>query len=134
MTRKKLSTNFYEDEFACKCGCCDELRNYGDYISKYLVENLQELRDLIQKEYGGGHPIYVGSGYRCSDRNRFVGGEDDSRHMLGLAVDIRCPGITVGQLYECALCIPAFRKGGIGLYNDRLHLDLGDRRRWEDFK
>lgn len=48
-----------------------------------LVDNvLDPLRDIIDI------PIYVNSGYRCTELNKAVGGVDNSQHMRGLAADI----------------------------------------------
>lgn len=77
MKREKLSTNFYRDEFACKCGCGKVA------INLYLVECLQRIRNRFNV------PITITSGYRCPAHNKVVGGSKSSRHMLGLAADIR---------------------------------------------
>ena len=48
-----------------------------------LVDNvLDPLRDIIDI------PIYIDSGYRCTELNKAVGGVDSSQHMKGLAADI----------------------------------------------
>ena len=74
--RIKLTPNFYQDEFACKCGC-------GlDDISKDLVDLLQTARDLYKS------PMQVTSGLRCKNWNSQVGGAAHSAHLSGKAVDI----------------------------------------------
>ncbi len=37
-------------------------------------------------------PIVINSGYRSSEVNRLAGGADNSNHLTGCAVDIRCAG------------------------------------------
>lgn len=50
---------------------------------KALVEDiLQPLRDV----WGG--PLFINSGYRCSELNKAVGGVPTSQHVLGQAADV----------------------------------------------
>ena len=76
MSRKNLSRNFYEDEFACKCGC--GLKD----IDPMLVELLQQTRD----EYGS--PMAITSGLRCETWNKACGGKSNSSHLFGKAADV----------------------------------------------
>lgn len=50
---------------------------------EYTISRLDEIRE------GYGKPIYVNSGYRCEKLNKEVGGEEDSYHLKGLAVDLK---------------------------------------------
>lgn len=51
------------------------------------VENLiDKVLDPLREWYG--KPIYVNSGYRCSELNRAVGGVGNSYHLLGCAADL----------------------------------------------
>lgn len=49
----------------------------------YTLNRLNEIREQY------GKPIYINSGYRCDALNVLVGGVKDSKHRLGLAVDLR---------------------------------------------
>lgn len=49
----------------------------------YTLNRLNEIREQY------GKPIYINSGYRCDELNVLVGGVKDSKHRLGLAVDLR---------------------------------------------
>ena len=55
-----------------------------------VKENLQALienvLDPLREAYG--KPIYVNSGYRCSELNKAVGGVSTSEHQSGRAADI----------------------------------------------
>lgn len=51
-----------------------------------LNYTLQRLNDIRE---GYGKPIVISSGYRCDELNEKVGGVKDSKHRLGLAVDLR---------------------------------------------
>jgi hypothetical protein len=39
-----------------------------------------------------GHPIKIGSGYRCKELNKAVGGVSNSQHMTGQAADLCIDG------------------------------------------
>jgi hypothetical protein len=49
----------------------------------YTLNRLNEIREKY------GKPMYINSGYRCDELNVLVGGVKDSKHRLGLAVDLR---------------------------------------------
>ena len=49
----------------------------------YTLNRLNEIREQY------GKPIYINSGYRCDALNVLVGGVKDSKHRLGLAVDLK---------------------------------------------
>ena len=49
----------------------------------YTLNRLNTIREQYCK------PIYINSGYRCDELNVLVGGVKDSKHRLGLAVDLR---------------------------------------------
>lgn len=56
------------------------------FVHVYNLETMACMLESIRASYG--HPIYVSSGYRSKDVNRFVGGAENSAHRKGLAVDI----------------------------------------------
>lgn len=68
--------NFTLDEF--KCPCCG--RNDMELM---FLRKLDLARDLA------GVPFKITSAFRCEKHNDNVGGEEDSRHLIGEAVDIR---------------------------------------------
>lgn len=109
--RKQLTTNFFADEFECKCGCGLNL------TSQKLVEYLQQIRDTVKR------PIKVTSGTRCPTHNHKCGGTSTSDHLQGLAVDIECfNSIDRRALLHAALVagVPT-----IGVKKDCIHLSLG---------
>ena len=55
-------------------------------VNKMDKEFLKELKLL---ENGWSFNLHITSGYRCEVYNRQVGGDNYSRHLEGLAVDIR---------------------------------------------
>lgn len=101
--RTKLSTNFKVSEFICKGdGCCSSVR-----IDEKLVEYLQNIRDHFNK------PVIINSGYRCKTHNKEVGGSSKSRHMEGMAADIRIKNVAPAEIAKYAESIGIL---GIGLY------------------
>ena len=126
---KRISENFTEQEFACKCkakGLYDQDRlSYCGGLSIYhpeLVSKLQELRDRVEV------PITITSGYRCPAYNRRippqgVGGAQNSQHMYGRAADIIVKDHTPEKVAELA------KEVGftfIGIYKTFTHVDVRD--------
>lgn len=118
----QLTTNFRRTEFACKGEtCCGNTAA----INPILVYSLQILRDLI------GAPIHVSSGFRCTVHNQAVGGSEHSYHCLGLAADIWTPHSDPPVVARLAHRIDLFRFGGMAVYENFVHLDIGEGpRRW----
>lgn len=59
-------------------------------LDEKVIDNLNyscSRMDEIREQYG--KPIYVNSWYRCKELNAEVGGAENSKHLTGLAVDIR---------------------------------------------
>lgn len=107
-----LSKNFSRWEFACHCGCGQE------EVSPLLVEALQRLRDAV------GKPIHVTSGCRCPAHNQAVKGSPRSQHCIGRAADIQVKGMSSQKLGALAETIPGFARGGVGLYDRWVHVDV----------
>jgi uncharacterized protein YcbK (DUF882 family) len=115
MEDEKLSKNFHRSEFACKGeNCC----NHSAPVNMLLVKGLQAMRYGIQK------PIIITSGFRCRKHNAEIAGAEDSTHTIGDAADIKAEGYTGPQLADLAECVDAFKNGGIGIYPDRIHVDV----------
>ena len=71
----QVSANFKLREFQCRC--CGTVK-----LCPKLLAKLQAVRDA----WGG--PLVITSGFRCSSRNKAVGGAKASFHLLGMAADI----------------------------------------------
>ena len=84
----QLSKNLTRREIACKCGCG------FDIVDNKLVDTFQSLRDYISK------PIYITSGCRCPEHNKKVGGEKNSAHIEGMALDMYINGLSSRQFGE----------------------------------
>lgn len=120
-----LSTNYTEDEFACRCGECS--RFTADYR---LVNALEAIR-----ADAGHHPIYLNSGFRCRAHNNRpknrknaygvygAGSNDNSFHPIGGAADYRSEVWTPAQLFASARRLFPDRFG-LGLYAWGVHIDI----------
>lgn len=89
----------------------------------------------VQLLLGSKGAFEVISGYRCPTTNaklrqtRSGGVARHSLHMEGRAIDIRLPGVPLGDLHQAALSLGA---GGVGFYprEQFVHLDTGRVRNW----
>lgn len=115
---QKLSANFKVKEFACKDGS-DPI-----FVSPELVKVLQAIRDHF------GRAVTVNSGYRTPSHNQKVGGATYSRHLYGMAADIKVSGVTPKKVAEYAETLLP-NSGGIGIYAGFVHIDVrADKARW----
>lgn len=96
---------------------------------------LFDLLHRVKNELGTRHSFQVISGYRCPKTNatlkatRGGGVAKRSLHMDGKAIDVRLPGVPLGDLRDAALSL---RQGGVGYYprDQFVHLDTGRVRHW----
>ncbi len=107
-----VTDHFNLKEF--ECPCCHRVM-----IHEYLLRYLEEVR----KDYD--NPIIITSGYRCPMHNLYVGGEEDSKHQYGEAVDVRREtGLEQSKLYE--LLLKHNKSGSFRIINenDHYHIEL----------
>ena len=90
---------FSEAEMACRCNC-------GALPDAAFMVWLEQVRQVY------GKPMVVTSGARCEAHNRIVGGEQNSAHTEGMAVDIAIRGAEAMQLVHVALINHVY---GVGL-------------------
>ena len=105
----RISKNFLLFEFQCRC--CKQV-----ILDFCLLDMLEILRRRV-----GDKPVIIASGYRCEEYNNKVGGVPGSYHLLGMAADIKVPGMAPGDLLKHASEIGFL---GLGLYNTFCHLDI----------
>jgi len=109
MPRDRLTEHFARDEFVCRHGLIGD-----EAAAREVCENLEALR-----EYLGGRPIEIVSGYRCLACNQAARGVKHSQHLLSRAADIRIDGLSVrdiAQAIEELIAMGKMRQGGIGRY------------------
>lgn len=84
---------FDREEFRCKCG-----GKYCDGFTAEPAKTLVKLADRIREHYGV--PMTVSSGVRCKTHNANVDGDENSRHMRGLAMDFCIKGKSADEVLE----------------------------------
>jgi uncharacterized protein YcbK (DUF882 family) len=106
----QLEKNFKSTEFDCKGrNCCS-----NTLIDQMLVRRLQSIRNHF------GKAVIINSGYRCSAHNKNVGGATLSKHVMGMAADIKVKGV---KPREVAAYAESLGIKGIGLYDTFVHVD-----------
>ena len=109
-----LSEHFSRLEFACKCGCG------FDFVDAELILVLENLRAKL-----GNRKIEITSGCRCPHHNALEGGARGSKHLLGIAADIKVDGREPIEVADCLKDLYP-DKYGIGRYplKDITHIDI----------
>jgi uncharacterized protein YcbK (DUF882 family) len=97
-------------------------------INIKVIDLLCDLKDC----FACGEEISIISGYRSPEYNehlRRLGRHvaAGSLHLDGLAIDLAIPGIRTGQVAKAAM---QFQAGGVGLYPEFVHIDVGRVRHW----
>lgn len=85
---------------------------------------------LAALEQRWGRPLGVNSAYRSPEKNASVGGAKQSRHMSGDAFDIDVSGMSLDERRLLLNMASEAGFGGLGVYDNAIHLDLGARRAW----
>ncbi len=107
-----------------------------DWRTNQVVRMDPKLIDLlweIHTSLGSRKPISVLSGYRSPKTNAMLRGRSRavsrySRHMFGMATDVRFPDISVERLRNSAMLK---QRGGVGYYRGSfVHVDVGSVRHW----
>jgi uncharacterized protein YcbK (DUF882 family) len=92
------------------------------------VEALWEVQQVLAL-LGIRQPLVITSGYRSPATNDATeGAARNSMHLYGKAADLYVPGVSMRDLFDA--CWSREVSGGIGYYEDHVHLDSGTRRWW----
>lgn len=75
----------------------------NDEVAANLVRLCSVILDPLREAVG--QPLIVTSGFRCAAVNAAVGGSSSSAHVLGLAADLKCAGLTSLQLAQVLVSI-----------------------------
>ena len=114
--------HFKREEFACQCGCG------WDAIDFELLEVLIDVRSYFNS------PVLITSGNRCEKHNKEIGGAEKSQHTLGKAADFKVKHVSPVLVYNY-LDTKYPDKYGLGIYENRVHLDVrNSRARWDKRK
>ena len=79
-TKRKINDYLEQKEVDCRC-------TYYSCKRTLLAESIE--KSFLATRVDFGKAIYVTSGYRCQKHNIDIGGVGDSRHKLGLALDLK---------------------------------------------
>lgn len=110
--------NFSPAEIAVRGGP----RQGAVLINPPALDALQTLRNTL------GAPVILNSAYRDPEWNRIVGGAFRSKHLMGIAFDVRD-----SDYYSRDELVAAARSAGFcgfGYYANFIHIDLGPKRKW----
>lgn len=121
----RVSKHFLRREFNCKDGTAVP----DDYICNVIT--LASQLDIIREEVG--EAIYISSGYRTIKHNKKCKGAKNSKHLTAEAADLKTLNTTPDQLYFCIIYLikaGKIKDGGVGLYDNFVHYDIGKPRRW----
>lgn len=100
-------------------------------IDLRLEPSMSSILNNVAKEYG--KTIRLTSAYRSKERNAAAGGEENSLHLQGKAVDLVLPDMTNQEDILNFIQIASRNGvGGIGVYKGHIHLDNGSKRYWGD--
>jgi uncharacterized protein YcbK (DUF882 family) len=126
----RLTSNFKQSEFECKCGC--KMPDEVFFNIQKLANQLQYIRDFIEL------PITLTNAYRCPSHNKKVGGVSDSQHILGKACDLQVKKLPSKDLYKVIDTLAEYDRvlqGGLGEYNTFVHYDIRETKaRWDNTK
>jgi uncharacterized protein YcbK (DUF882 family) len=113
------------------------LRDFRANAVKPIDPGLLDLLHGLHRTLGTSQPFHIISGYRSPETNAMLrtrGGGDSgvasgSLHMIGKAIDIRVPGVQLGDLRAAARSL---QLGGVGFYpsSNFVHVDTGRVRFW----
>lgn len=85
---------------------------------------------LASLEATTGQTFTINSAYRSPEHNADVNGADNSQHTHGNAFDIDTSNMSQEQRIDLIRQARAVGFGGIGVYNNSLHFDVGPTRFW----
>lgn len=76
--------------------------NIDNRPNKFQISELTRLcKNILEPiRQKTGKPIIISSGFRCKELNYRIGGAKNSDHTTGNAVDIKCKGMTVRELFD----------------------------------
>lgn len=102
-------------------------RGYNPDISNIRPEVLSGLSQL-QQSFGKKLPIV--SGFRDRNRNAKAGGAKGSQHIHGNALDLDVSHLNREERIQLIKMARQQGWGGVGIYNNSIHLDKGPKRAW----
>jgi len=109
-------------------------RDHHNETVKSIDTNLVDLLYRMQTYIGTKNPLGIVCGYRSTETNALLRKKyrrvaKNSYHIVGMAADVRVPGVPLSSLKKLALRL---QEGGVGYYprSRFVHLDTGPVRHW----
>ncbi|HPA15085.1 MAG TPA: DUF882 domain-containing protein [Desulfobacterales bacterium] len=99
----------------------------------HIQPELFLLLDMVRSHLGANErPFQLVSGYRSPEYNRLLRNRSrqvarKSYHLRGMAADIQLEGVELPAVRDAAKCL---NMGGVGTYDQFIHLDVGPVRYW----
>lgn len=124
----RLTPHFMLSELRCHDGTDIPDKYVGNAIA--ICKRAEVLREVVG-------PLFVTSGYRTAAWNKRVGGAKGSFHMTASALDLTSRLVSAKELHKVyTVLIKEGRvpDGGLGLYENWIHIDIGKPRRWYDLE
>lgn len=100
------------------------------------IANLQKLAETLElvREFFGGKPLVISSGYRSPALNKAVGGAVSSQHIRGQAVDFTIPGVSIDTIITELRNTDLEFDQLIHEFNSWVHLSISDSPRYQVLK
>lgn len=108
-TPKRKNYRYFKEK-KLQCPCCGANEMQDDFV--ILLDLARHIASI---------PFYENSAYRCTKHNQKVGGEKNSAHLTGWAMDIGCTNSTSRAKIINALKLVGFNR--FGIYKNFIHVD-----------
>lgn len=98
------------------------------WVDPTLFDFVSSIQTTMAEIHGGMLPFVLTSGYRTPRHNATIeNAARNSQHLSGRAGDFKVPGYPPRSI---AIAGMTFKGGGVGVYRNFTHLDIGDLRCW----
>jgi uncharacterized protein YcbK (DUF882 family) len=106
--------------------------HYTNLVKPISIQVIDLLYEIKNRFVSSDKEIHIISGYRSPEYNQHLRSlgrhvAEGSLHLDGLAIDFAISGIRTERLAKAAMQLQA---GGVGLYQEFLHIDVGRVRHW----
>lgn len=112
-----ITPHFSWGESACHCGECEGWNGLEEEV-RSTAEWAEKVRLAL-----GGLAIHVNSWVRCPKHNRAIGGEPNSQHLLGRALDFTTKELSPASVQRIMIAHWPGLVKGVGSYRGFCHVD-----------
>ncbi len=111
-----------DDYLALSVACLDRRAGKAVQMAPGVFDLIFATQQWYERSERKPTHTVLTSAYRTSATNAIVGGAPGSTHMKGTAGDGRMNGIALSSY---AMMLRTYRAGGVGLYQNHVHWDVG---------